>query len=246
MPDDTCCVQECTRPVKVKSRELCGMHDMRRRRHGDVQPDHPCRDDRREDGQLWCSRCETYKEPDGFYRNRATKTGFDGVCIACTIRRRTESRVARAVARKAWIDQPGVRDRIKANKRRYYRSIDKERANEIKRAWRKNNPERLRHQIRAQNAARYARIKNAPGKSTAVQGAARWDYYGGRCWMCGAPATDTDHVKPLAGGGSNWPANLRPSCSTCNRSKSDAWPYEPDPLARALSEADRFDRPVAA
>lgn len=246
MPDDTCCVQECTRPIKVKSRKLCGMHDMRRRRTGDLQPNRPCRHDRRADGHLWCSRCETHKEPSGFYRNRATKTGHDGVCIACTVQRRAETSVGRSVTRKAWLSRPGVHDRVKANKRRYYQSADRERSTEIKRMWRKNNPERLRLQIRAQNAARYARFKNAPGRANATQIAARWDYYGGRCWICGASATDTDHVKPLAAGGSNWPANLRPSCSPCNRSKSDAWPYEPRTHARALAEADRLDCPVAA
>jgi 5-methylcytosine-specific restriction endonuclease McrA len=222
------------------------MHDMRRRRDGDVQPDRPCRDDRREDGQLWCSRCRAHKQAEGFYRNQATKTGFEGVCIACTLKRRAETKTLRAATRRAWLSQPGVRDRVNANKRRYYRLMDKERANEIKRAWRKNNPERMRLQIRAQNAARYARLKGAPGTASARQVAARWDYYGGRCWMCGAQATDTDHVKPLAGGGSNWPANLRPSCSTCNRSKSGAWPYEPDSVTRAFAEADCFDHPVAA
>lgn len=32
-------------------------------------------------------------------------------------------------------------------------------------------------------------------------------------------------TKPLAEGGSNWPANLRPACRHCNAVKKDAWPY---------------------
>ena len=44
------------------------------------------------------------------------------------------------------------------------------------------------------------------------------------CWMCGAEATEIDHVKPLSAGGSNWPANLRPACHPCNRAKSNHWP----------------------
>jgi hypothetical protein len=67
----------------------------------------------------------------------------------------------------------------------------------------------------------------------------RWAMYGNRCWMCGEPATATDHVKPLIKGGSNWPANLRPVCKPCNSHKSATWPYTTVPsnatrLARRL------------
>ena len=55
---------------------------------------------------------------------------------------------------------------------------------------------------------------------------ARWDYYGRRCYLCGAPATATDHVKPLAKGGAQWPCNLRPICSRCNSIKNAKWPYD--------------------
>jgi 5-methylcytosine-specific restriction endonuclease McrA len=54
--------------------------------------------------------------------------------------------------------------------------------------------------------------------------AARWAYYGGMCWMCGAPAEGWDHVKPLARGGHpTHGANLRPACTPCNSSKGAAW-----------------------
>jgi 5-methylcytosine-specific restriction endonuclease McrA len=39
------------------------------------------------------------------------------------------------------------------------------------------------------------------------------------CWICGAPATEVDHVVPLATGGTDHPANLRPACRHCNRSR---------------------------
>lgn len=63
----------------------------------------------------------------------------------------------------------------------------------------------------------------ASGVVTAEQLNARVAYYGHRCWMCGAPWTCIDHVKPLAAGGSNWPANLRPACQSCNARKSANW-----------------------
>lgn len=52
---------------------------------------------------------------------------------------------------------------------------------------------------------------------------ARWAMWGGKCYMCGAPANCTDHVKPRAKGGLNLPANLRPACTACNVRKSDSW-----------------------
>ena len=47
--------------------------------------------------------------------------------------------------------------------------------------------------------------------------------------MCGTEATAIDHVKPIARGGSNWPANLRPACTPCNSRKGTA----------VITEADR-------
>lgn len=40
------------------------------------------------------------------------------------------------------------------------------------------------------------------------------------CWLCGLPGADTvDHVHPVALGGTNDPANLRPAHAPCNRAK---------------------------
>jgi 5-methylcytosine-specific restriction endonuclease McrA len=66
------------------------------------------------------------------------------------------------------------------------------------------------------------RRKNAPGRATPEQVIARiamWQ----RCWMCDGPWNEIDHVKPIARGGSHWPANLRPICGTCNRRKHAHW-----------------------
>lgn len=88
---------------------------------------------------------------------------------------------------------------------------------EQRRVWALAHPEKQR----AWGIARRAREMGAAGHATARQIQARWDFYGRTCWMCGAPATDTDHVIPLNRGGSHWPANLRPACQRCNRAKSD-------------------------
>lgn len=72
---------------------------------------------------------------------------------------------------------------------------------------------------------RRALERAAPGRCTGAQRRARWEYYLGRCWMCGHPADCMDHVKPLIMGGSRWPSNLRPACRRCNRQKADHWPW---------------------
>ncbi len=50
---------------------------------------------------------------------------------------------------------------------------------------------------------------------------ARVAYYGSKCYVCGTDYEAIDHVIPLHGGGSNWAANLRPICHSCNASKRD-------------------------
>lgn len=65
--------------------------------------------------------------------------------------------------------------------------------------------------------------KSAPGAATPEQVLARMAYFGFQCWLCGGPFEDVDHVKPIAKGGSNWPANLRPSCHSCNSRKRSRW-----------------------
>jgi 5-methylcytosine-specific restriction endonuclease McrA len=64
----------------------------------------------------------------------------------------------------------------------------------------------------------------------------RWEFYGRKCWVCGAPAEATDHVKPLNKGGGQWPCNLRPICKSCNSSKKDKWPYDYESRRKLLKE----------
>lgn len=51
----------------------------------------------------------------------------------------------------------------------------------------------------------------------------------GRCAYCRtdlALSCEVDHIKPIARGGNNWPANLQMTCRKCNRMKSDRDPME--------------------
>lgn len=71
------------------------------------------------------------------------------------------------------------------------------------------------------NATYHHRMRAAPGKITAANIKARFDFYGNKCAYCGGPAEAADHVIAVVRGGSNWPANIRPSCTSCNSSKGD-------------------------
>lgn len=83
------------------------------------------------------------------------------------------------------------------------------------RRWQKKNPEKMRIYV----THRRARKMKAKGHASAEQILARIEYYGGLCYLCGKPYEAIDHVIPLSRGGSNWPANQRPICGSCNSRK---------------------------
>lgn len=114
-------------------------------------------------------------------------------------------------------------DRIRAQKQRAY-ALNKDRVLAACREWRRNNPLKAR----AAKLARRSREASADGSTytKAHHIAARWEMFGGKCWICGKPATTTDHVIPLSRGGSHWPSNLRPACLSCNSSKQSKKPSE--------------------
>jgi 5-methylcytosine-specific restriction endonuclease McrA len=124
--------------------------------------------------------------------------------------------------------------------------VKKHRANNMPRIraqdrqWRKDNPESVRvfskkwrsenkDKVNANTRNRRARKLSANGTCSAEQATARIAFYGGMCAYClVAPHEHLDHVIPLSRGGTNWPANLRPSCARCNLSKYDRTPRERD------------------
>lgn len=139
------------------------------------------------------------------------------------------------------------KESLTADKRRK-RKEDPTREHAVHKAWRMNNPDKvrrnqrntyLRHReerianalayqrakpeiVRAGNAKIRARKRAAAGSyyTTHRHIKSRWEMWGCKCWMCGKPATCTDHVIPLKLGGAHWPSNLRPACHDCNRFKS--------------------------
>lgn len=92
---------------------------------------------------------------------------------------------------------------------------------EYKRRWRRANPElraaaQVRHRARKKAATV---VKFAPEQLDQ-----RLSMFSG-CWMCGGPATEKEHVKPLEKGGMHCLSNIRPSCRSCNAMKNAKWPY---------------------
>lgn len=117
-----------------------------------------------------------------------------------------------------------------------YREKNREALRDYHRQWRLDNPQSRRDHVRrywlanrevARESERRYRARKAAATVlgfTIEQLSARWDYYGGKCWMCGGEATTTDHVKPLAKGGAHMLCNLRPACKPCNSGKRATWP----------------------
>lgn len=185
-----------------------------------------------------CYRCSRLLPLENFYRHSRMAEGRLNKCKDCCKREAQSYGVAwraahpdrgkaesqrraaawrRAKARDNRLTVPELRAKAKVDN--HYRV----------KQWLADHPERAAELRRRSAMRRYARKINAPGSATTEQIRQRWLYYAGRCWMCGAPATQTDHVIPLNRGGSDWPANQRPACGPCNRQKWDR------PLAEVMA-----------
>jgi 5-methylcytosine-specific restriction endonuclease McrA len=144
-----------------------------------------------------CSRCGETKPLDAFAPRRNRPNGRQTWCRQC------KSEVSREYWQKTHAARLETSRRWRAEHPTYFRD------------WARANPDK----ILAKMQRRRARHKEAEGRASGEAIAARIAFYGGRCWMCGEDADTLDHVIPLARGGSNWPANLRPACRRCNRQK---------------------------
>lgn len=184
---------------------------------------------------------------EAFGLGKDTKSGRKSHCRACiSAKYRLDPSKQKARSQRY---AEANRDKI-VQRSRDWRAANREKHRAYAKAWAQANPDRVRENIRrwtdqnrdhvnAQSRIRMrsrrayyraafiryqARKKGNGGECTAEQLAARWAYYAGRCWMCGADAKEWDHVKPVSKGGCSWPSNLRPACQPCNRRKSGRWP----------------------
>jgi 5-methylcytosine-specific restriction endonuclease McrA len=115
-----------------------------------------------------------------------------------------------------------------------YRTVSPDKKKQCDNKWRKANPDK----VRAMWLRRRARKAGTSGECSAQQANQRIAMYGVACAYCGGKFEHLDHVIPLSKGGSNWPANFRPSCAKCNKSKGSktlaAWKREPYTLTTGI------------
>lgn len=119
---------------------------------------------------------------------------------------------------------------------RQWREENRQRSNEIKRAWEQRNPEAARGvkqayrdtergaQVDAEcKARRIQRERAAEGVFTIADERAMLAAQNWKCKACGVSIAngnyEADHIVPLVKGGSHWPANRQLLCPTCNRKK---------------------------
>lgn len=101
-----------------------------------------------------------------------------------------------------------------------------ERQYALARKWRESHREYMREYFSPDRARMYhqvrkARKMKAAGAASIEQVRARVELYGGQCWICGSPYEAIDHVIALTRGGTNFSANLRPICRSCNSRKGN-------------------------
>lgn len=135
----------------------------------------------------------------------------------------------------SWIGPDGERARIgKCNACRWEerkvsmmmwpaekQKAEKQRWQKAARAWDARNPA----SVQARHCNLHAKRLGTTGRLTAPQVASVWTEWSGLCWVCGSPAQEVDHVRPInrRAGGTNTPDNIRPICRECNQKRSHGW-----------------------
>jgi 5-methylcytosine-specific restriction endonuclease McrA len=166
-----------------------------------------------------CRVCGLEKALTEFHVNCKSPDGRLGICKLChklanRQYRKDHPDIIAAQQRRDYLKR---REAINAYQREWRKRTDSWRI--ANKRWEENNRERYLLNSRVKQARRRAMKLNAPGIASDEQIQSRIDYWGGLCWMCGRPGTEIDHVIALISGGSNWPANLRPACKSCNSRK---------------------------
>lgn len=113
------------------------------------------------------------------------------------------------------------RDPVRQEYMRKWQAENRHRLPGYTKKWNDNNKPKLRANFLVYRARKLV----AGGNATSEKIAARWNYFSGKCWMCGEPAEHMDHVKPVVAGGGSWASNLRPACASCNKKKGGKWPF---------------------
>lgn len=165
-----------------------------------------------------CTKCKEIKLRSEFHKCKSKSDGLQSKCIKCNNKVSTawalnNKEKRRVIDKRSYLANL---QKIYAKSKRWHEA-NREKRTANARRWHKNNPEKSRAYCQNRRAMR----ENAAGYNYTnfFHIKARWEMYGGKCWICGKPAEHTDHVIPLNVGGSHWPSNLRPACAKCNTSR---------------------------
>lgn len=256
MAERICSIPGCPEPPPYV-RGWCSPHYQRYKRYGDPLGGGPRRI--KVPGFKRCIGCQQLLPVAEFYKVSRSRNKYQSRCKSCD-RVRNRERYRRTFNGKpmapAWT--PEYRRAYSRDYRRAARRRDPERFRREARERYAADPERVRAYARQWSRANWERERERHyawrranpqawaevhrrwrvGKRTRTVGritlellAAKWAYWGDRCWICGGPPQAGDHVKPIARGGLHCLANLRPICRSCNSIKSDRWPF---PTGRRL------------
>lgn len=146
-------------------------------------------------------------------RNREAKPEL----YATILERYVTKHEARLRARRKELHAANREEQNRKSRAWYYANRD--RALETALRWKERNPERARVLVEATRVKRLAAFSSL----TTHEWREIWLRFGGRCAYCDAPATELEHVVPLARGGDHTAENVVPACKPCNRSKSAKW-----------------------
>lgn len=149
-----------------------------------------------------CTKCNESKSLDKF-PFRKDRGNYRTVCKDC--RNSGNARKYREANREKL-----------ASKAREYYAENSDRIKAVQKIYRESNPD----VVKGCRIRRRARLADSIGQRTVQQTKARWEYHGNKCIYCGTDKNLSDeHLIPLARGGTDWPANIAPSCRSCNSKK---------------------------
>ena len=187
-------------------------------------------DVRRTKNQAWR---DANREIDRAYKRKWYEVNKEKALNAARIWHLANPDTVKETQRRWHENHPGLA--VKRNKE--WRKNNRARSNSFSKKWALANPESVK--ARQQRWASENKLKcclyqherrkrkaKAAGTSSEVQVIARLALWGFNCWLCQKPYQAVDHVIPLAKGGTNWPANLRPACKSCNSSKGAKHPSQ--------------------
>lgn len=171
-----------------------------------------------------CSKCSETKPIESFYRNRNSRGGRLASCKVCqnaATRECREKNPGYLESKRRWRRENP--EKVRAHKRAEY-ARDAEKIKARVQRWRHAKPD----MHRANNLRRRALECSAAGAgyTTSQHIEMRFAMWGGKCRYCGCVASSVDHRIPLVRGGSHWPANLVPCCTSCNSKKNSKTEFE--------------------